>query len=337
VSCQKLINIVDDYAKFRKWFFEAEAADQSPETREQLARKMQGMEVNLKRGSDSLLDYKVKLENAQAESRVISTNQRRIQDFYKDRSIREFVKISHKIKYLFSDKLKNFKKKIKKIDQLKEFLTIPEKIEEACRAAEAEENRSALKMMEIHELYLGLCQVLIKDYTERKDFLQRFGTILPKDTCLGLNAPVMSRSYLRQLVKVQPSEELPESQVNQLSKNELIKYYEGLLASKEQKYTRHVNELKKKELKLQDHYVYLVRYKEKIQKDTRNQEILLKKYLQELQDCRSKSISEVYAKRFQDEVEKLKEKEKVFKAIHLMNLKSLENENDQLKSSRGFK
>lgn len=333
----ELVTMINDYTKFRQRFIKAEAEEQSSEIREKLAIEMQSMQSNITRGSNILLTYKQKLELATNQYKLANQTQRRVQDFYKIKTISEFVKISHRIKYLFSDKLIKIKRKIKKLDQLKEFLTIPDRIEEACKAAEDEESRSTLKMMEIQDLYVNLCQAIIKDHSERKIFLEKYGAILPKASCEGLNESVISRGYLRQLVKINNCCEVPEPCVNEMSKVELIKYYEGLLASKEQNYTREINELKKKEQKLQDHYVYLTRYKEKIQKDTRNQENTLKKYMEELEAYRRHNFSEFYAKRFQNEVEKLKEKEKVFKAIHLMNLRSLENENDQLKSSRWYK
>lgn len=330
-----LINILLDYKTFRETFSEAEDAEikQQAEKRQKCANKMLEMEENVERGKKTLINFNYIMQNFTKDFNKIQETIKRIQSMYKSKLVENFVKATQLIKYSWSEKQIKLWRKFRKINQEKEFLTIPDKLEEACIAADNEEKRSKLKMMEIQELYISLSQGIIKDYCERQDFLKKFGAMLPKEMCSGLADTVINRSYLRQLVKMKPHEELPENRVRELPKEELIRYYEGRLASLEQNYSREVNMLKSKEKKLQDHYVYLLGYKEKISKDVAGQENLLRKYLEQLAVCRNKNASEVYARKFQHEVERLKEKEKAFKAIHLLNLRSLISENDRLRSN----
>ena len=330
------LGAVEAYNQFRKIFRTAEE-EQSSLERSIYGDKLLKMEEEVKRYSDLLENLANHLKKKSNFEEAIKHHLDRVGKLYKVTTVNMCVTATYELKFLLSDKISKLMVKYEILTKKKNFLIVPLKLEEACNEANAEILRSNEKIEEIRKLYFGLCESIVYDHSQRQEFLNNYGAILPKEIFSNVIGPTINRSHLRQLLKFSSeSRNLTESELKSLAKEDLINYYEGKLGLLERNYSQQIEDSKKKGKKLQDHLFYLKTYKNKLAKVIENNKSLLREYAESLLSLRSKSASEKFVNQFQKEVLNLKEKEEAFKRIHSANLKHLIEENKNLRSKINY-
>lgn len=317
------------YTEFRDKL--EKVVDVSHTPKRELANQLLSMEsqVNFYRDSQVLLQRHlsdlIPLEKDMVDS------VKRVRALYALKVIRMIVESAHKLKYRAKDKLIKFNEKYSNLAQQTEFLQVPMKLEEACLAARAEVNDSHERSQNANNVYGLLSKAIMENQTKREEFLQKYGHVLPRTTFPELIQPRIKAQNLASLLSFSDNQEAIEQYTKvELSTDEINTYYQAELLTLEKNYVARLKNAKAREEKLEKDMIAL---SHSLVKSAREKDCLvkmIKDFSVELNLCRNKG-GERYAKNFQEELRKLREKEAAFKRMHMENLRALREENNRLK------
>ncbi|OMJ87997.1 hypothetical protein SteCoe_10150 [Stentor coeruleus] len=203
-----------------------------------------------------------KLTDVNEQDEILDEICQKVQGVYKQ-IVSNCVKYVNKLKY----DLPKLKKKIESLKSLKKFLEVPARYKEILQDAETESCRSNKEMEKINNYYINMCKWRIKESIMKDTFINKYGKILPKQMYQEICKPEASRMNVRSALNLYEGNQKSEQELNSMSEENLIMYYEGRLATIDEENRRNYEAKKDEEKNLIEHYEYLNEYKEKIEND----------------------------------------------------------------------
>ncbi|OMJ89106.1 hypothetical protein SteCoe_8831 [Stentor coeruleus] len=203
-----------------------------------------------------------KLTDINKQDEILDGICQQVERIYKQ-IVSNCVKYVSKLKY----NTPRLKKKIEILENLKKFLEVPERYKEILQAAEKESLRSDKKMEEINNCYINMCKWRIKESIIKDDFIKKYGKILPINEYPEICEPEASRMNIRRALNLYEGKEKSEEEINGMSKEELILYYEGRIGAIDEENWRNYEAKKDEKNNFIEHYDYLNEYKEKIESE----------------------------------------------------------------------
>ncbi|CAG9322886.1 unnamed protein product [Blepharisma stoltei] len=300
----------------------------------ELANQLLMMENEVNSYNESLVQLQRCLNDVIPLEKDMQVNVKRIGQLYGVKVVRMIVESAHKLKYRVKDKLLKLNEKYENLLKQSEFLKVPSQLEEACAAAKREVRNSTMRSQNALNLYYQLCKTLIEDQTQREEFLERYGNVLPKNAFPELIQPVMKTNRLKHLLNIPENIDISqefEFRSTQLNNEQIIAHYEAKLVKMEKNYQKKLDESKKQEERLEKDMVSLSHSLVKSSREKDALEKSIKDLSTELYLLKGKGNGDKIARNFQEEVRKLREREAAFKRMHMENLKALREENNKLK------
>lgn len=203
-----------------------------------------------------------KLTDINKQDEILDEICQQVEGIYKQ-IVSNCVKYVSKLKY----NLPKLKKKIESLKSLKKFLEVPVRYKEILQAAEIESIRSNRKMEEISSYYVNMCKWRIKESMMKDAFINKYGKILPKKVYPEICKPEASRMNVRSALNLYEGKAKSKQELDAMSKEALILYYEGRLAAIDEENRRKYEAKKDDEKNIIEHYDYLNEYKEKLEND----------------------------------------------------------------------
>jgi hypothetical protein len=275
----------------------------------------------------------------------ITENIKRMANQY-SKVVKSTVKWANSLKYSVKEKLTKLEQKSENLSKLTDLLLIPSQLPEACKAAEEEILRRKNAAPRIKELYIKLSQAIISDSIERRQFLKKYGNVLPKNAYPELIQPVMKRKAIRHIIKVHDDElntdtsssrknsinGTSEVQPENLSPEKIIEHYEYEIKKIEASYQIKLKEAKKREKALEADCLKLSKLLERTRNEREQAIATIKSQAKERELIMSSGQGEYNLRQYTLAISQLREREEAFKKVHMEKVNSLKEELARVKS-----
>ena len=281
-------------------------------------------------------DLNIQSAKVFSEIEIIETSMKeclyKVEDHYRIKIVGVTSTVSQKLKYKVKAGLQKLEKKLNTLREFRRFLYIPLKIQEAYTSAKEVTKHYQENKDNIQNMYSGICNSLIDFHDSRRDFLTRFGEILPCDRFPELVVPMFSASQVKEILNISGDCVQSEFNPKSVDSDKIREHYEREVKNLEKHIDNESNNLEMKTTALYREIRDITSEIVELESQKNDREINLRNITQELNLIKGKGHEE-YALNLSQEVRKLKEKEAMFKEIFMEQLKDLHESNSRLKNS----
>ena len=255
----------------------------------------------------------------------------RVDELYKDKIINITSAAAQKLKYKVKFKLQKLEKTINDLNEFKNFMYLPIKINQAYVSAQELNQNHLENKQNIESIYSSICSSIIEDHENRKEFISKYGGILPENGYPELVTPVLNDSQIKKILNLSDNL-IPFTFEQRATDNEsILLYYEKEVNFLTKFIESESDEFKKKENILYSDIKNITRDILELESQQKINENTIKNFSQELALLKGRGGNEKYPKNLNEEIKKLKEKEAAFKSVFMENLKEVNEINVKLK------